>query len=636
MRKIFTYIIISLFISTNYGQFFQPLSTENKISTFANDQNKLYLKQSASVDNSTDIIYQRLEFKINPLDYFITGKVTSYFKSLTNVQNIYFDMSDSLIVDSVIFRNQKFSWQHAADIIHVDFNHTIPENSIDSLSIYYHGQPIGSGNYSFIQDYHNDIPIIYTHSEPYGSKYWWPCRQNLSDKIDSIDLLITTPDPYFAVSNGVLISITGNSEKTFHWKHRFPISTYLVAFAVTEYEKYTDTAILDNGKIIEIQNFIYPENVDSIKNLTPALIPVMKFYSEKFSIYPFQNEKYGHAQTSLRGGMENQTISFMGFFNYELMAHELAHQWFGDYITCKSWQDIWLNEGFATYLTGLSLENLGSNEVWDQWKQVQIKSITEYPNGSVWVDDTTSENRIFNHRLTYEKGAYLLHMLRWELKDSLFFQGLNNYLNDPDLANNFASTQDLKTHFEQVADTNLTEFFKDWFYGEGYPKYTIFWMQNTDQTINLEIYQESSDKSVNFFEMNIPLLLIGENQNKIIKINHKENGQKINIPVDFMVKRISFDPDRWILTNRANIIKGTSKQNEIFVYPNPFSDEIHVIALPHIKIENISIYTISGDLLFSTNNERAIIQTTNFQKGIYILKVKTSNAYYERKLVKFD
>ncbi|MFC2138733.1 M1 family metallopeptidase, partial [Bacteroidota bacterium] len=536
MRKVFVCLIISISVIVNYGQKFQPFHIESKISQYEINKHKQLLQQISSYDNNTDIVFQRLEFVIDPSVYYISGRVTSHFKSLSNIQQISFDLSDSLIIDSVVYHRQQVEYQHSNDIVEIELNITVAENALDSVAIYYHGEPIGSGKYSFRQDNHNGTPIIYTHSEPYGSKYWWPCRQNLSDKIDSIDIIITVPDPYIAISNGILTSVKGNSSKSYYWKHRYPITTYLVAFSVTEYELHIDTTILNNSEIIEIHNYLYPEDADSLKDLTPVTIPIMNFFSEKFIPYPFKKEKYGHAQTPLRGGMENQTISFMGYFNFGLIAHELAHQWFGDYITCKNWHDIWLNEGFATYLTGLCYEELVSNESWIKWKQNQIKSITELPGGTVWVEDTTDVSRIFDHRLSYEKGAYLLHMLRWELGDSLFFQGINNYLNDAFLSNNFATTQDLIYHFEQVSDTSLTEFFNDWLYGEGFPNYTVFWIQNINNSIEFEIFQESSHLSIDFFEMHLPLQLVGINKDTLIRIHHIENGQKINLPVNFEVK----------------------------------------------------------------------------------------------------
>ncbi|WP_297097056.1 M1 family metallopeptidase [uncultured Draconibacterium sp.] len=425
-----------------------------------------------SQNNSlTDIVYQRMEWQVDPAIRYISGKVTSYFKSETELLNtIEFDLSDSLIVDSVFIRNNSAAFTHQNNKVEINLQESLLLNQLDSATIFYHGVPPTSGFGSFETSFHGTefTPVLWTLSEPYGAMEWWPCKQSLADKIDSIDVIVKTPEQYKTASNGILVSEQVNdSTRTMHWKHRFPIATYLVAIAVTNYERYSDYLETENGDSIEILNYVYPEDLEDAKGKTPVTAEIMQLYQNLVGDYPFAAEKYGHAQFGWGGGMEHQTMSFMGSFGYGLIAHELAHQWFGDYITLGSWQDIWLNEGFATYLTGLSYENI-ETDWWPVWKQVYSDQVKQEPDGSVYVTDTTSVARIFSSRLSYAKGGYLLHMLRWVIGDDAFFQGLKNYFTDPKVANGFAYSEDVIKHFEQAADTSLTEFFNDWLYGEGF------------------------------------------------------------------------------------------------------------------------------------------------------------------------
>ncbi|MEL7063105.1 MAG: M1 family aminopeptidase, partial [Bacteroidota bacterium] len=257
---------------------------------------------------------------------------------------------------------------------------------------------------------------------------------------------------------------------------------------------------------------------------------------------------YGHAEFDWPGGMEHQTMSFMGFWDQGLIAHELVHQWFGNKVTCGSWQDIWLNEGFATYMTGLAYLYLSPPEAWNFWIQRTQLNATRQPDGSVYVTDTTELARIFNSTLTYNKSAFVLHMLRWELGHETFFEGVRSYLNDPALQFGYARTPDLQFHLEQASNRDLNEFFADWIYGQGYPTYDLNWKKEND-TVFVTLYQTQSHPSVDFFEMDVPLQIVGWNgESQIERVYHANSGQTFAIPIDFAVQEVIFDPDKWILS----------------------------------------------------------------------------------------
>ena len=221
-----------------------------------------------------------------------------------------------------------------------------------------------------------------------------------------------------------------------------------------------------------------------------------------------------------------------------LIAHELAHQWFGDKITCGSWKDIWLNEGFATYLSGLTIEDLDGNSAFTTWKQQRINSITSLTNGAVYLSDadTTSVSRIFDGRLSYNKGAMVLHMLRKKLGDTDFFQGVKNYLSDVNHAFAYAKTEDFIAIMETTSGLDLTEFFSDWLYNQGYPSYTIQWHQSGNQLFTT-ISQAQSDPSVSFFEVPIPIKVNGTlGESLYLTLNNVTNGQMFTNTVNFNIE----------------------------------------------------------------------------------------------------
>lgn len=574
-----------------------------------------------------DVVYQKLNFTVDPAVCFISGSVFSSIKFMKDdVALIRFDLADVMVVDSIQYNQKKIAFQHSADKINIMLPTSAKKYTMGSVEIFYHGSPPQPGSESFMATTHSNNPIIWTLSEPYGAKEWWPCKESLADKIDSLDVFITCPNQYKAASNGKLISdqVIGTS-RTAHWSHHFPIATYLIAIAVTNYKTYSDFLALPSGKEIEVLNYVYPEYLVTAKSKSADILNILDFYNSKFITYPFASEKYGHAQFGWSGGMEHQTMSFMDSLNFELVAHEMAHQWFGDYITLASWHDIWLNEGFATYLTGLVFENLQNGVWWTTWKNNQVSRITSSSGGSVYVADTTDVSRIFNGRLSYSKGAYLLHMLRWEMGDEKFFQGMKNYLNDPAMANGFASQQQFVKHMETVADTSFTGFFNDWYYGEGHPAYRLTQFADLGKQ-KLRISQTSSHPSVAFFEMHIPVRVWRNGRYTDLRLYNTIHNQEFVIS-DSPINKIEFDPDKWLIA-KADIVDAVSDMKEvrdIQIISEYGSKSIRVLLPDFTGKGKLRIFDLNGTTLINYeiygNDSR--VDVSNLKSAVYLVEVQS-------------
>ena len=558
------FVLSILFVALVFVTAFAQEPDPNFSDKMALQESKSFIQKSAFKESlnysQSDLVYQRMEWEINPNIKYIKGKVTSYFKSkINNLNEMEFDLHSLMTVDSVMQNSQKINFSRIDNKINLQLKNTIQEQQLDSVSIYYQGEPSSTTGFSaFTKGMHDGVPIIWTLSEPYGALEWWPCKQSLIDKIDSIDIIVTSPELYRTASNGILVSETvENGSRKMHWKHRYPITTYLVAIAVTNYVNYSDFLDLDDGRKIEILNYVYPENLAEAQSKTPVTTEIMKLFNELIGEYPFAKEKYGHAQFGWGGGMEHQTMSFMNNFEFGLVSHELAHQWFGDYITLGSWQHIWLNEGFATYLTGLSYEHLLDGIWWPLWKKLNVERIISEPDGSVFVTDTTNISTLFSGRLSYSKGAYLLHMLRWILGDDPFFNGIRNYFEDPEIANGFAQNDQLVKHLESAGDTSLTEFFDDWYYGEGFPIYSAQFSQNGSGTMVINLSQSTSHQSIDFFEMPVPVRAYNSGKTDSIdfRLNNKANNQEFRVEPGFDVSEIKIDPDYWLVSKTSEIVK---------------------------------------------------------------------------------
>lgn len=586
-----------------------------------------------------DVTHLKMELNIDPGLFYISGSVETTFKAITDISSLNMELVTNYTIDSVVFENSNISYIHSAPwnlSIVLPRNLVVDETAM--VKIYYHGvPPIGSGLGSVGQMQHAGIPSLWTLSEPFGARDWWPGKNDLIDKIDSIDVIVHSPELYRTASHGLLISDTVSSGiRTNHWKHNYPIVPYLVAFAVTNYAVYTDTAY-SNGTMVPVVNYIYPENLDQLQQSTKITAPLIELFSEILIEYPFSKEKYGHAQFGWGGAMEHQTMSFMGAFDFEITAHELAHQWFGNMVTLNSWHDIWLNEGFATYLSGIAYENMFDGYYWPIWKDWNLKSVVSQSGGSVYVPDTTNVGRIFSSRLSYSKGALVLHALRWTIGDSAFFKGMRNYLTDSQARYGFASTQMLKDHMEATSGMDLTEFLNDYYYGEGYPSYTVALGKKDEQVYDVNISQITSHPSVSFFETKLPVLFSGIDRDTLIVFDHNQNNQNFEIEPGFAIVSITIDPEQWLISANNQILLDSSLihlKSSVMVYPNPTNDRVRIITRQHSA--KVTLLDSNGRLVYENNkyNNHDWINISSLKAGVYHVRVTADNFDATTSLIK--
>jgi len=643
--KYLLYIIAFLFTSNILAQEFNWEEIDKDINNIIDSERtraeNLLNFRTSEINNNYDIKYHKLAWTVDPEEYYIDGKVTTTFTpTQPDMQYIEFDLYKELTVESVSFNGSAVTFELLDnDILKIRLNGNLIVDEPYDITIKYKGTPnsggFGSFNTGSTKEFNN--PILWTLSEPYGARDWWPCKQNLNDKIDSIDVIVTCPSEYRVASNGVLIEeTTHGNNKTFHWKHRHPIPAYLIAIAVTKYEVYSDWVPVQGHDDIEVLNYVFPESFASAKNSTPNIIPVMQMFNELFGLYPFADEKYGHAQFLWGGGMEHQTMSFMVNFSNGLMAHELAHQWFGDMVTCGSWEDLWLNESFATYLTGLTNLYLGSDEQFRNWKVSTMNNVTSKPDGSVFVPDTTNIGRLFAGRLTYRKGALVLDGLRHRIGDDAFFSGVRNYLNEKKF--DYARTSDLIQHLEATSEQDLTSYFDHWFWGEGYPSYNID--VNLNQNGNsVTINQVQSHTSVDFFDELVPIQFSGEDQDTILYFMNTENHQTFNFDLPFTVESSTFDPNVEIISRDNNLVVATNEidwnSNEVTVGPNPGHDFLQITntnsPIQSIKLIDLTSHQVLKSIDLPNGGK---IDISDLAKGLYFLEIQKEGYLIGKKVLK--
>ena len=396
-------IFILLFVSLSFSQ-------NNYRNDEINSKVKVYKKLLSNNYTPTenqfkyDVNYYQLELEINPNNRYINGKIKINTKVLNSIDKIEFNLTKGFILDSIFVNNKITSYNYTNDLLTVNLDRKYNHNESVSIDIYYQGYPGSSGFGSFGVSTINNKKMIWTLSEPFGARDWWPCKDHPYDKADSADIIITVPKDLIVASNGLLKKvIENNNKKTYYWHESYPIATYLISVTAYPYYTFSNYYKYSENDSMEIQYYtVYDKINPKYENF--ALVPNMiKIYSEIFGEYPFIKEKYAHAEFPWGGGMEHQTCTSLGSFGEYVIVHELAHQWWGDMITCKDFHHIWLNEGFATYSEALYVEKMyGKNKYFEE-----INSTKYLGGGTIYVDDLSDTYRIFSGNLTYNKASWV-------------------------------------------------------------------------------------------------------------------------------------------------------------------------------------------------------------------------------------
>ncbi len=533
------------------------------------------------IGDNYDVKYYRLEAYINPdsATKYIRGKLTTYYVTqVSSFSQLKLDFRNNMTIDSIYYRGVKLgtgSYTKDVDTLKITLT-TRPANYLDSVSIFYRGIPdVGPSSTGYVKSTHGTTTTynyIYTLSEPYSARNWWPCKLDNRDKADSLDLVIKTPSAFMTAGNGTLVSntITG-AYRTMVWKHRYPIPAYLVALAVARYQVITSPNVTISGTSMPVYHYVFPEHNNATSQTALEKVRTMlTVFSSAFGDYPFKNEKYGHYEFGFSGGMEHSTFSGMNFSTFDntadwsTIAHELGHQWFGDKVTCGSWKHIWVNEGFAKFSELIAAENIpsiGTPTLATHRANIKTNALNNTAQTTIR-NDTTSLTSIFSPSVyIYDRGAMILNMLRATLGDTKFFQALQNYTSDPLLAYRTAVTDDVKRHMENVSGLNLTDFFNDWVYNNGHATYNIQYAFGTNR-IGLKITQSRvTGSTASYFDMPLQLRIQGASRDTIVTLfdndgvlNVVKDGvmttwgtSEYGLKLGFTPTTISFDPNSRIL-----------------------------------------------------------------------------------------
>ncbi len=530
-----------------------------------------------------DIRYYSLNFDI---DIATTSMTNEFLVELvvldTSLEVIELDYSTdnsgvgNITVTNVLFDDDSVIFYHGNDLLRIPVVEKPGLGQRISVRIFSESGPANNhDDQGFNWDYESGRRAIWTNSQPYDARDWWPSVDYPRDKADSVDIVVTIDDYMTVASNGRLVSTLdhGDGSKTWHWHVGHPIATYLVSLSIYEFYEWGDIYVDANNDTLPIQFYTYshPDNpYPSYMTANYRLLPDMiRLFESQFGPYPFMDEKYGHAEWGKSYGMEHQTLTSMGDPTERRVAHELAHMWFGDMITCYSYHHIWINEGFARYAEALWWEEHYGPAGYRE----KMKAFEYYGTGTIYVEDPETES-IFGLSLSYNKPAWVLHMLRHMVGDETFFEILQTYAADPEFKYKTATTEQFQMVCEEITGLDLDNFFQQWIYGPGFPHYRAYRAQ-TGEDLLIQTIQSGI-----VFDMPVDFRITTTSSviDTVLRINEQFMTFHFQIPPGEIVTGLVMDPDDWILKSTdyvIGVIEDEQVGPEYFElgqnYPNPFN-----------------------------------------------------------------
>ncbi len=581
----------------------------------------------AESTHSYDVLHYFIDLDLPMDSRYLEGAVTISARS--NEDNL--TMIDlhllGLTVDSVAVDGMATTYSHTGETLFVDLPQ--PQSVGDSFSVMvgYSGTCSGGMGYLWYSNIH---PISYTLGCPFCTKRWMPCYDYMADKADyGVEFYVTVPDSFTVCANGEYLgrNVAGGMA-TYHWKHDFPIAPYLVHFAASTFTTYSDWYVPATGDSIEVMYYFWPQDSTHAPTAFQYTTDMLYFYDSLYGEYPF--EKYGMAilYPFYYAGMEHQTLSSIyrtGFLgnDYNLMAHEMSHMWWGDMVTCFGWVNVWLNEGFATYSDALYWERQYGHQSFinEMILRRNYYFSAEASHPRPLYDPTLGDLFCWGH--DYCKASWVLHMIRYLCGDDITWLSLMATYRDAFEYGN-ASTDDFNNVMNNVLADNYDWFFDEWVYDMGYPFYDIVWTKAYEAPnwrLVLDITQTQAIGPP-VFHMPLPVGIDYATGDTILTLIITESPQHFEFVLAEEPIDITVDPETWII-QKNTVTAGIHEYVEHNVVIDQMSTIGRAIELKLSAPAVVKIFDIAGCKVHETVT--AQLHYTPSSTGIYHVFVGDTN-----------
>lgn len=529
-----------------------------------------------------DVLHYELDIAINPDLHVVDGSVKTTLASLVDgLVDVDLDLSSLLTVSSVTAEaGAPLTWQRTGDLLSVDLASPLALGDSATITVAYNGPPAGSLYFAT----HLGVPVIFSLSEPWGARSWWPCKDYPDDKA-TFDLYWSVPAELVATSNGDALGFTdvvrwAAPYRRYHWREDYPMTTYLASIAASDYVRLDDAFVYAQGDTMPVTHYVYPDLAAAAAVDFDIAVPALEFLSSTFGLYPFVNEKYGVALCAIGGGMEHQTLTsygaafVLGDHSYDwLYIHELAHMWFGDLITCKNWVHVWLNEGFAAYTEALWAEHIGGFPELRARMEVKDQPF-RWNNGPILRDPNVSSSSYYFDNVVYGKGAWVLHMLRHVVGDAAFFASLQAYVASPAFRYGVAESSDFQAVCESVHGGSLDWFFDPWLTRTDRLQYDWTW-RTWEWLGNHQVSVVVEQRQTDLYTMPVDIRVTTTTQQVDTLLWVSNRSDALWLEFEDPIADVQLDPDHWILCDAVQYTSAAPDlphatallQNE----PNPFN-----------------------------------------------------------------
>lgn len=513
--------------------------------------------QAWEAQEDFDVLHYFLDLEFNESTRVVSGTVTSTVRSLVpSLTQVAYDFYDNMNIQSIRRGSTNLAYTRAANVVTITLDAPLALDAEATIAITYSGTPqsVGFGSFGWNRGGFGGGAAVWSLSEPEGARTWWPCKDRPDDKA-TVEAWWTVNSDWIGTGNGKLIATVrkGGRKTQYQWRATRPMTTYLVSIAGTDYATFSHTyTALDGVTTMPVDYYVYPEDLaDAQVSFTPT-VPMIEFYAQKFGEYPFLEDKYGMSAFPFSGGMEHQTNTSYGYslinggHNYDyIIAHELAHQWWGDSISPNTWPNVWLNEGFATYSEALWAENLGG--------AAQYRSYMNSLYSSNFAGTVYNPSDLFGSTV-YDKGGWVLHMLRGVMGDGPFFLGLRDWYTQR--RDSTGTTPQFQATMEARHGASLDFFFQEWVYNGNSPVYQYGWsVANAGGgTYRTYVKIRQTQTNAGTFTMPVRLTLVTGAGNEVRTVLNHAADQDFVLTTSVPVSNVIFDQDDWILKNGETVI----------------------------------------------------------------------------------